>query len=209
MDGMTSNIEPNAALIDLAPDAALIVIDVQTGFDDPYWGRRANPAAEANIGRLIAGWTATDRPVVRVRHSSRVAGSPLAAQAAGYAYKPVVAGVEPALEVVKSVHSSFHGSPDLHAWLTGSGIRQVVICGIQTNRCCETTARLAGDLGYDVLFALDATYTFDEGGLSAEQIMAVTAVNLHGHFGRVVDTEMLMSQVGGAAAGAAAGPPAA
>ncbi|HEV7899752.1 MAG TPA: isochorismatase family protein, partial [Planosporangium sp.] len=99
---MTSHIEPNAALI---------VIDVQTGFDSPYWGRRANPAAEENIGRLISAWTATDRPVVRVRHASRTPGSPLAAQAPGHAYKPVVAGLEPALEVVKSVHSSFHGSP--------------------------------------------------------------------------------------------------
>jgi nicotinamidase-related amidase len=188
MDAMTSHLEPNAALI---------VIDVQTGFDDPYWGRRSNPAAEENIGRLISAWTATDRPVVRVRHASRAPGSPLAAQAPGHAYKSVVADVEPALEVVKSVHSSFHGSPDLHAWLTGSGIRQVVICGIQTNRCCETTARLAGDLGYDMLYALDATYTFDEGDLTAEQIMAVTAVNLQGHFGRVVDTDEVISLVGG------------
>ncbi|GII20660.1 cysteine hydrolase family protein [Planosporangium mesophilum] len=184
---MTSHIEPNAALV---------VIDVQTGFDDPYWGRRGNPAAEENIGRLISAWTATGRPIVRVRHESRSPGSPLAPGAPGQAFKPVVADLVPALDVVKSVHSSFHGSPDLHAWLTGAGVRQVVICGIQTNRCCETTARLAGDLGYDMLYALDATYTFDEGGLTAEQIMAVTAVNLDGHFGRVLTTDDLLSRSG-------------
>jgi nicotinamidase-related amidase len=187
---MTSNLEPNAALI---------VIDVQTGFDDPSWGRRANPAAEENIGRLLSAWTVTGRPVVRVRHASRNPGSPLAARAPGHAYQPVVADVTPALEIVKSVHSSFHGSPDLHAWLTGAGIHQVVICGIQTNRCCETTARLAGDLGYDVLFALDATYTFDEDGLSAEQLMAATAVNIDGHFGRVAGTDEVLALVGGVA----------
>jgi nicotinamidase-related amidase len=189
----------------LEPNAALIVIDVQTGFDDPSWGRRANPAAEANIGRLLSAWTATGRPVVRVRHASRAPGSPLAAQAPGHAYKPVVADVTPALEVVKSVHSSFHGSPDLHAWLAGAGIHQVVICGIQTNRCCETTARLAGDLGYDVLFALDATYTFDEDGLSAEQLMTATAVNIDGHFGRVAGTDEVLSASGELAAGTPAG----
>ncbi|MGC9666328.1 cysteine hydrolase family protein [Planosporangium sp. 12N6] len=186
----------SATPIELRPDAALIVVDVQTGFDDPRWGRRSNPAAEENIGRLVAGWTATGRPVVRVRHASRQPGSPLAPQAPGHAYKPVVADLEPALEVVKSVHSSFHGSPDLHAWFTGAGIGQVVICGIQTNRCCETTARLAGDLGYDMLYALDATYTFDEAGISAEQIMAVTAANLHGHFGRVVGSDQLLAALG-------------
>ncbi|MFL6023372.1 MAG: cysteine hydrolase family protein [Marmoricola sp.] len=178
--------------IDLEPNAALIVIDVQAGFDDPYWGRRANPAAEENIGRLAAAWQAAGRPVVRVRHSSRQPGSPLAAVAPGHAYKPVVADLEPALEIGKSVHSAFHGTPDLRDWLKNAAIGQVVICGIQTNRCCETTARLAGDLGYDMLFALDATYTFDEGDIPAEQIMAVTAVNLDGHFGRVVNTDDLV-----------------
>src|SRR5436190_20373827 len=164
---------------------ALIVIDVQLGFDDPAWGRRNNPDAEANIGRLVAGWTAKGLPIVRVRHASTKAGSPLAPDSPGHAYHPVVADVAPALEVVKSVHSAFLGTPDLHAWLTETGIGEVVISGIQTNRCCETTARWAGDLGYDVWFALDATYTFDEKGLTADQLGAATAASLDGHFGRV------------------------
>jgi nicotinamidase-related amidase len=44
--------------------------------------------------------------------------------------------------------------------LTERGIRDLVICGIQTEQCCETTARLAADLGYDVTFVVDATATF-------------------------------------------------
>jgi nicotinamidase-related amidase len=43
------------------PQHALIVIDVQQGFDDPAWGRRDNPDCEANIARLIAAWRAADR----------------------------------------------------------------------------------------------------------------------------------------------------
>ena len=100
--------------------------------------------------------------------------------------------LETALEIEKSVHSAFLGAPDLHSWLRDTGIRQVVISGIQTNRCCETTARVAGDLGYDVVFAVDATYTFDEGDISADQIAAVTTVSLDGHFGRVVRTADLV-----------------
>jgi nicotinamidase-related amidase len=171
-------------------NAALIVIDVQNGFDDPSFGKRNNPDAEANIGHLVAAWTVTGRPIVRVRHVSVRPGSPLGPDDT---FKPVAAAIEPALEITKSVHSSFLGTPDLREWLDASGIRQVVISGIQTNRCCETTARFAGDLGYRMLFALDATYTFDEGDLTADQIAAVTALNLHGHFGRVVTTEDLVA----------------
>jgi nicotinamidase-related amidase len=176
--------------MEIQGNAALIVIDVQNGFDDPVWGKRNNPDAEANIGRLVDAWTASGRPIVRVRHVSVRPGSPLGA---GDTFKPVAAAIEPALEVTKSVHSSFLGTPDLREWLDRSGIRQVVISGIQTNRCCETTARFAGDLGYDVLFALDATHTFDEDDLTADQIAAVTAVNLHGHFATVVTTGALVA----------------
>jgi nicotinamidase-related amidase len=169
--------------MDIHPDAALILVDVQNGFDDPSFGKRNNPEAEANIGRLRDAWTATGRPIVRVRHVSVRPGSPLGP---GDTFKPVVADATPVLEITKSVHSSFLGTPDLRGWLDAAGVRQVVITGIQTNRCCETTARMAGDLGYDVLFALDATYTFDEGDLTADQFAAATAQNIHEHFGRVV-----------------------
>ena len=166
--------------------AALVLIDIQQGFAEPVWGRRNNPDAEANVGRLVAAWTAAGRPIVRVRHASTSAGSPLAPDRPGHAYHPVVADITPALEVTKSVHSAFLGTPDLHAWLQENGIREIVVTGVQTNRCCETTARWAGDLGYAVRFAIDATYTFDEDGLTAEELSAATATNLDGHFGRVV-----------------------
>ncbi|WP_213454567.1 isochorismatase family protein [Rhizomonospora bruguierae] len=179
--------------IALDAGAALLVIDVQAAFDDEsYWGKRNNPEAEANIAALAAAWSAAGRPVVRVRHASTNPASPLRPEHPGHAYKAVVAGLSPALEVVKSVHSAFHGTPDLGAWLTANGVRQVVVTGVQTNRCCETTARLAGDLGYDVLFALDATYTFTEGDVTADQFAAVTAANIEGNFGRVVSAADLL-----------------
>ena len=177
--------------------AALLVIDVQQGFADAeYWGPRNNPECENNIGALIEAWRAADRPLVFVRHDSTDPASPLHPSSPGNALQDVISG-ESDLLVTKSVNSSFHGAPDLHAWLQQEGIRELVICGITTNHCCETTARLAGNLGYRVLFALDATHTFDrlspEGELiSAETMSQITAANLHGEFATVTTTKELI-----------------
>ncbi|WP_328619872.1 cysteine hydrolase family protein [Streptomyces sp. NBC_00354] len=191
--------------IALAPNAALLVIDVQKGFDDAsYWGPRNNPAAEANIAALMNAWQESGRPVVLVQHASRAAGSVLAADRPGHAFKDFVAdrAGQESLLVTKTVNSSFYGTPDLAAWLTAQGIGQLVVSGIQTNMCVETTARMAGNLGYDVLVPLDATHTFDLEGpdglrLTADQLATATAVNLQGGgFARVVTTAQLLAASG-------------
>jgi len=176
--------------------AALIVIDVQQGFSDSaYWGPRNNPDFEANLERLLDAWTG---PVVVVRHDSTSPGSPLRTGQPGNDLAPAVAAVEPALLVSKSVNSAFYGEPDLQAWLQGAEVDELVICGIQTNMCVETTARMAGNLGYDVTVPIDATRTFDLEGsdgtvLSADELARATAVNLSGGgFARVVTTAELL-----------------
>lgn len=179
--------------------AALIVIDVQQGFDDPAWGERDNPDAEANIGRLVTAWSDAARPIVLVRHDSIEPGSTLAAGSPGNALKDVVADAPHDLFVTKNVNSAFYGQPDLHAWLQARGIRQLVITGIQTNMCVETTTRMAGNLGYDVTLPIDATHTFDLEGpggvrLTAAELARATAVNLEGGgFARVVTTDDVLS----------------
>ncbi|MGY4388574.1 nicotinamidase-related amidase [Streptomyces sp. TE12347] len=73
-----------------------------------------------------------------------------------------------------------------------------MLVGIQTNMCVETTARMAGNLGYDVLVPLDATHTFDLAGpeglaLTADELARATAVNLQGGgFARVTTTAALL-----------------
>jgi len=175
---------------------ALVVIDVQAGFDAPVWGPRNNPGFEDNLARLIAAWRFATRPVVFVRHDSVTPGSPLRPDQEGNAFKPVVDG-EPDLLVTKHVNSAFFGTPDLHGWLQERGITGVAITGIQTNYCCETTARMAGNLGYDTLFVLDATHTFDlpaygGGTITADELARVTASNLQGEFAEVVMTADLL-----------------
>lgn len=182
---------------DWTGSTALIVVDVQKGFDDrAVWGERNNPECEANVGRLIAAWRDHDWPIVFVRHDSQTPGSPLAAASPGNAFKDVVTG-EPDLLVSKSVHSAFHGTPDLADWLHGHGITGIAICGIQTNMCCETTARVGSDLGFEMIFVIDATHTFDLVGPNhqvyrAREIARYTALTLDADFGRVVSTAELL-----------------
>ncbi|MET9501490.1 cysteine hydrolase family protein [Streptomyces sp. NPDC006622] len=186
--------------MDIAENAALVVVDVQKGFDEPgFWGSRNNLGADDNIASLIDVWQGTGRPVVFVRHDSGKPESPLRPGHEGNGLKPYVeerrgkgAGAE--LFVTKTVNSAFYGTPNLDAWLRAEGVGQIVIVGIQTNMCVETTARMGGNLGYDVVVAYDATYTFDLEGpfgwrRSADEVAQASAVSLHGGgFARVVTT---------------------
>lgn len=183
---------------------ALIVVDVQQGFDDPCWGRGDNPGAESAIERLVEAWTQLAWPVVVVRHDSVETGSPLRPDRPGNALKPFLSG-RGDLVVAKSVHSAFHGDPDLHGWLQERGVSRVAVTGITTNHCCETTARVGCDLGYAVTFVWDATRTFDRTApdgsvIPAEQLMLTTRANLDCEFADVVDTRTLLARL------AAAGP---
>ncbi|MGI8665198.1 MAG: cysteine hydrolase family protein [Jatrophihabitans sp.] len=176
---------------------ALIVVDVQVGFDDPKWGPRNNPQCEQNIARLLDSWESSGRPIVIIRHDSTEPASPLRPDQPGNQLKQFVRD-RGAVLIVKSVHSCFHGDPDLHAWLQQRQIEDVAICGITTNHCCETTARVAADLGYRVTFISDATSTFDRMSLSGKVIAAdtvaeMTFANLADEFAEVRDTASVLS----------------
>ena len=179
----------------------LLVVDVQQAFADAgSWGRRNNPACEDNVAALLAAWRAAARPVVFVRHDSTEPASPLRPGLPGNAFQPIVDG-EPDLLVTKHVNSAFHGDPDLAGWLRERALSGIAVCGITTNHCCETTARVGANLGFDVLFALDATPTFDrrdpDGELmSADELSRVTAANLDPEFGEVVSTEDALAKLG-------------
>lgn len=175
---------------------ALLVIDVQRGFDvADFWGERDNPECERNIESLIAHWREQGWPVVYVRHDSTNPASPSHPSSQGNSFKSFVTG-DPDLLVHKSVNSAFFGTPDLDAWLRQAHISEVV-CGITTNFCCETTARMAGNLGYTTLFAIDATHTFgrtrrDGQFVPASVLSMITETNLDGEFATVVRTQELL-----------------
>jgi nicotinamidase-related amidase len=178
---------------------ALIVIDVQKGFaEHDIRGERNNPDCEENVARLIEAWRENKLPVVFVKHNSKSETSVLRPNQPGNDFKDIITG-EPDLLVTKSVNSAFYGTPDLYQWLKANESDSVAICGIQTNMCCETTARMAGNLGLDTWFILDATHTFAKEfngrKISAEELAQTTAVNLSGEFAEILSTEAAISRI--------------
>ncbi|TDW88127.1 nicotinamidase-related amidase [Kribbella pratensis] len=182
---------------------ALIVIDVQESFRvRPNWQLVNHPDIAERVDRLVR--TARDKGdlVVWVLHTEPGTGG---------AFDPVnghvrlIDGLEPLPGepiLTKTSHNAFT-TTNLQQLLTQHGVGEIVVSGIRTEQCCETTARVASDLGYDVVFVADATATMalahwsirDEAGvdeiladprtLTAEQVVERTEYALAGRFATI------------------------
>lgn len=180
----------------MASNKVLIVIDVQNGFLDPAWGPSTNPECENNIRKLLGHWRQQKWPIVLVRHDSVTPGSTLRPGQPGNDFQEGIDG-ERDLLISKSVNSAFYGEPRLEDWLRNNSYDELVVCGITTNYCCETTTRMAGNLGFKVEFVLDATRAFDTKDIDgyvikAADVMRMTGANLNGEFAKVVMTQSLL-----------------
>ncbi len=177
-------------------NAALLIIDVQQGFDDVSWGRRNNPLAEDNIVRLLEAWRAQQWPIIHVQHQSRSAGSPLHPTNPGYALKVQVQPLPGETLITKQVNSAFIGT-ELETLLRQRQITTLVVTGLTTNHCVETTVRMAGNLDFLTYLVSDATATFDRKGPDgmlhrAEDIHTISLTSIHGEFAQVVTTDEIL-----------------
>jgi len=169
---------------------ALILIDWQKGFDDPeYWGNRNNPDAEANGEKLLAQWRVKGWPVFHAKHNSTEPQSRLHPDHPGNTFKPGFAPKDDEPVYGKSVNSALIGT-DLEADLRAQGISKLVLCGITTDHCVNTTTRMAANLGFDATIAADACATFDrslpDGRIFAAQMVHdVALASLNGEFAAV------------------------
>ena len=185
----------------LPGNAVLLVVDVQKGFDGYNDSQhRTTPGLEANIARLLAEWRRTKRPVIFVQHVSRLKDSPLRPNQPGVEIKDEVRPLAGEPVVQNSVNSAFIGTT-LEEDLRTRGLNTLVVTGMQTNYCVSTTARMAGNLGFDTYVVSDATATFDntgpDGRLWAGQLLHdVALADLHGEFATVVDTDGVLGLLG-------------
>jgi len=181
----------------LSRNTALLVIDMQTGFDDPAWGHRNNPRAETNVAILIAAWRSAGAPVIHVHHDSAGPSGHFRPGTPGNAAKPEALPLDGERLYRKTVNSAFIGT-SLEADLRAQGIRTLVIVGLTTNHCVSTTARMAGNLGFETLVAADATATFARAGLDgtirlAQDVHNAALSDLEDEFARIVHTGSLIA----------------
>lgn len=169
--------------------SCLLVIDAQESFRHrPYFSpERFDPYLAAQ-NALIRGCAERGVPIVRIFHSDgpEQLNNPFA-QASGLV-RPIegLDAFEAAAQFVKSRHSALVGT-GLEVWLVRHGIRRVIVSGIRTEQCCETTTRHASDLGWTVDFVSAATLTFDMdmpggGVLRADDIVRRTETVLRDRF---------------------------
>jgi nicotinamidase-related amidase len=139
---------------------ALVVIDVQESFRQrPLWQAVSNPEIVTRVQRLVDAARATGDAVVWVLHTEPGSGGVFDPASEHVRLMDGLAPAPGEPVLTKTSRNAFT-TTNLQQLLTGRGIRDLVICGIQTEQCCETTARLAADFGYDVTFVTDATATF-------------------------------------------------
>lgn len=174
-------------------NAALLLIDVQQGFDDPVWGTRNNPQAEENIARLLFHWRARERPVLHVQHCSTSPDSPLSPERPGCAFKDRTRPADGEPVFKKQVNSAFIGTK-LEAYLHDHCIEALIIVGLTTDHCVSTTSRMAGNLGFTTLVVSDATVAFDRRSadgrrFDADQVHDLSLASLHGEFATVLTTD--------------------
>ena len=157
---------------------AFLIIDVQESFrQGPLWAAISNPGIACDVARLVEGARATGDLVVWVLHSEPGSGTAFDPASGHVRYIDPVKPQAGEPQLTKTSHNAFT-TTNLQQLLTQQGITEVIVCGIRTEQCCETTARVAFDLGYQVTFVTEATATSPiahrdaPSGQTAEELLA-------------------------------------
>jgi nicotinamidase-related amidase len=177
---------------------ALILIDIQKGFDDSRWGARNNPAAETIAARILAHWRSHQRPLFHVRHDSAQVDSPLHPDRGGNNFKESAQPLAGEIIIRKRVNSAFIGTR-LEEELRRAKVQEVVFVGLTTPHCVSTSARMAGNLGFRTFVVSDATAAFewrahDGTVVSADSMHFHALAALHDEFATVISSEELLMQ---------------
>ncbi|WP_148362864.1 cysteine hydrolase family protein [Bacillus sp. B-jedd] len=176
---------------------ALLILDVQKGFDDPYWGKRNNPDAEQNILKLLTEWRKRNWEVIYSQHLSVEPQSPLNHKnALGIQIKDSLKPDEDETVFTKNVNSAFIGTP-LEVYLNEKKIKTLFITGLSTQHCVSTTTRMAGNLGFVNFLVSDATAAFEitdhrKVKHPAETIHEIELATLHKEFATIVTTDWVL-----------------
>jgi nicotinamidase-related amidase len=191
---------------------ALVNVDMQNAFVEGTPLSAPNgPALVPVVNRLAKACRDAGMMVIHTLHVTRRDGSNHGTM--GELIEPVRVGyinegtetakLHPGVEVgprdillYKPRYGSFTGT-DLDQVLRSNGVDSIIVTGICTNICCETTAREAGMKDYHVFFPSDGTETFPAGGLSVEEIKKATLTTLGVAFAKILTVDELIDKIKG------------
>jgi len=150
-------------------NTALLVIDVQVEmFSDPNTPVFNGKQILDNIEMLIRKARNSNVPVIYIQHTA--AEGAYSRGRSEWEIHPQISPCEGDIVVFKATPSSFYKT-NLQDVLQSLGVERIVITGLQTECCIDTTIRHAYCLGYKVVAVADANSTFDISPLTAHQII--------------------------------------
>jgi len=150
-------------------DAALLIIDMQLGnFQEP------NPVHNGDellskVESLITKARSAQMPIIYIQHKGG-SGDPDEYGSKGWEIHPSIKPDKGDVVIQKETPDAFHET-NLHHELESRGVKKLVIAGLQTEYCVDTTCRQAFTLGYEVILVKDAHSTWNSQILSAQQII--------------------------------------
>jgi nicotinamidase-related amidase len=165
--------------------AALLIIDVQAALCCGEWACFDIVAVIERINAVAAKARASGGPVIFIQHEENE--GPLQFGTDGWQLDARLATQPEDIRVRKTATDSFYRT-ELKALLQTRGIGQLVVCGLQSEFCVDSTVRGALAHGYPVVLVADGHSTLDKGVLSAAQISAhhnATLANIGGFGPRV------------------------
>ena len=148
--------------------SAVLVIDVQRSLCTGQWAMFDVERVIDRINAVVAKARAAGAPVLWIQHED---DGPLAHGSDGWLLDTRLAVRPDDVRLRKTATDSFHRT-ELHAWLQSRGIDRLIVCGLQSDFCVDSTIRRALALGYPVVLVSDAHSTIDNGILTAAQISA-------------------------------------
>jgi len=184
-----------------ASDTAVVLIDVQESFRHrPYWDPAGFDAYLARTNALLTGAVERGLPIVRILHTDGPATpeNPFSLVSGHVRPMAELAQVPIAAEFLKQRHSALAGT-GLSIWLIEHGIRRLIVAGIRTEQCCETTTRHASDEGWRVDYVTEATLTFPIRHASGvvvgvDELKLRTEVALQDRFAQIVTVEQALAR---------------
>jgi nicotinamidase-related amidase len=186
-------------IMKLIDNTALIIIDQQQGLDNPKLGPRNNRDAETVMLKLLNTWRVAGMPIIHVRHRSLEPDSVFWPEQQGFEFKQNFLPQGDELVIEKNIPCAML-TTNLEKILGHKNIRKLVLVGASTNNSIEATARTASGLGFRVIVAEDACFTFAKSDYvgtarTAQEVHAMSLANLEGEYAQVINSEILLKEL--------------